>query len=95
MDDLPNVPTLAESGIKGAEAVTWFGFLSPAATPKDIIAKLNAEFNKALQQPALRKKLGDEGADPLGGTPEQFAKLIDDDIGRWSKVVKDSGVRID
>ena len=95
VDDLPNVPTLAEAGIKGAESVTWFGFLAPAATPKDVIAKLNAEFNKALQQPALRKKLGDEGADPLGGTPEQFAKLIDDDIGRWGKVVKDSGVHID
>ena len=95
VDDLPNVPTLAEAGIKGAEAVTWFGFLAPAATPKDVIAKLNAAFNKALQEPALRKKLGDEGADPLGGTPEQFAALIKSDIPRWGKVVKDSGVRID
>ena len=56
---------------------------------------MNAEFNKALQQPALRKKLGDEGADPLGGTPEQFARLIDDDIARWGKVVKDSGMHVD
>jgi len=95
VDDLPNVPTLAEAGIKGAEAVTWFGFLAPAATPKDVIAKLNAAFNKALQEPALRKKLGDEGADPVGGTPEQFAALIKSDIPRWGKVVKDSGVRID
>jgi tripartite-type tricarboxylate transporter receptor subunit TctC len=95
VDDLPNVPTLAESGIKGAEAVTWFGFLAPAATPKDVIARLNAEFNKALQQPELRKKLGDEGADPVGGTPEQFAALIKTDIARWGKVVKDAGVRID
>ena len=95
VDDLPNVPTLAESGFKGSESVTWFGFLAPAGTPKDIVARLNAEFNKALQQPALRKKLGDEGADPVGGTPEQFAKLIGDDIVRWGRVVKDSGVHID
>ena len=95
VDDLPNVPTLAEAGFKGAESVTWFGFLAPAGTPKEIVARFNAEFNKALQQPALRKKLGDEGADTVGGTPEQFARLIDDDIARWGKVVKDSGVRID
>ena len=59
------------------------------------IAKLNAEFNKALQQPELRKRLGDEGADPAGGTPEQFAALIKDDIPRWGKVVKESGAKVD
>ena len=57
--------------------------------------KLNAEFNKALQQPALRKRLGDEGADPVGGTPEQFASLIKSDIPRWGKIVKDSGAKVD
>jgi tripartite-type tricarboxylate transporter receptor subunit TctC len=95
VDDLPNVPTINESGYKGFDAVTWFGFLAPAATPKDVIAKLNTEFNKALQQPELRKKLGDEGADAVGGTPEQFAELIKAEIPRWGKVVKDSGARID
>ena len=95
VDDLPNVPTINESGYKGFDAVTWFGFLAPAGTPKDVIAKLNAEFNKALQQPELRKKLGDEGADAVGGTPEQFAALIKDEIPRWGKVVKESGARID
>ncbi len=95
VDDLPNVPTINESGYKGFDAVTWFGFLAPAATPKDVIARLNAEFNKALQQPELRKKLGDEGADPAGGSAEQFAKVIRDDAARWGKVVKDSGVRIE
>ena len=94
-DDLPNVPTINESGYKGFDAVTWFGFLAPAGTPKDVIAKLNAEFNKALQQPELRKKLGDEGADAAGGTPEQFADLIKAEIPRWGKVVKESGARID
>jgi tripartite-type tricarboxylate transporter receptor subunit TctC len=94
-DDLPNVPTINESGYKGFNAVTWFGLLAPAGTPKDIVARLNAEFNKALQQPALRKRLGDEGADPAGGTPEQFASLIKDDIPRWGKIVKDSGAKVD
>ncbi len=95
VDDLPNVPTINESGYKGFDAVTWFGFLAPAGTPKDVIAKLNAEFNKALQQPELRKRLGDEGADAAGGTPEQFAALIKEEIPRWGKVVKESGARID
>ena len=95
VDDLPNVPTINESGFKGFEAVTWFGVLAPAGTPKEVIAKLNAEFNKALQSPELRKKLGDEGADPAGGTPEQFAALIKDEIPRWGKLVKESGAKVD
>jgi tripartite-type tricarboxylate transporter receptor subunit TctC len=95
VDDLPQTPTVGESGYKGFDAVTWFGFLAPAGTPKEIVARLNAEFNKALQQPDLRKRLGDEGADPLGGAPELFADLIRDDIVRWGKTVKESGVRID
>jgi tripartite-type tricarboxylate transporter receptor subunit TctC len=95
VDDLADVPTINESGYKGFDAVTWFGFLAPAATPKDVIARLNAEFNKVLQQPDLRKKLSDEGADPVGGTPEQFAALIRDDIPRWGKIVKESGARVD
>ncbi len=95
VDDLPQTPTVGEAGYKGFDAVTWFGFLAPANTPKDVIAKLNTEFNKALQQPDLRKKLGDEGADPTGSTPEQFAALIRDEIPRWGKIVKESGVKID
>lgn len=95
VDDLPEVPTIRELGYPGFDAVTWFGFLAPAGTPKEIVAKLNAEFNKALQQPDLRKKLSDQGAEPVGGTAEQFAALIRDDIVRWGKVVKESGARID
>jgi tripartite-type tricarboxylate transporter receptor subunit TctC len=95
VDDLPEVPTINESGFKGFDAVTWFGLLAPTGTPKDVIARLNAEFNKALQNPELHKRLSDEGADPAGGTPEQFAALIRDDIPRWGKVVRDSGAKID
>ncbi len=95
VDDLPGVPTINESGYQGFDAVTWFGLLAPAGTPRDVIARLNAEFNKALQNPELRKKLGDEGADPAGGTPEQFGALIRDEIPRWGKVVRESGAKID
>ena len=95
VDDLPDVPTINESGYKGFDATTWFGLLAPAGTPKDVVAKLNAEFNKALKLPDLSKRLSDEGADPVGGTPEQFAKLIADDIPRWGKIVKDSGAKVD
>jgi tripartite-type tricarboxylate transporter receptor subunit TctC len=95
VDDLPNVPTIIESGYKGFDAVTWFGLLAPAGTPKDIVAKLNAEFNKVLKLPELSRRLGDEGADPAGGTPEQLAALIKEEIPRWGKVVKDSGAKVD
>jgi tripartite-type tricarboxylate transporter receptor subunit TctC len=93
--DLPNVPTVAESGYKGFEAVTWFGILGPASLPKDMVAKLNADINKALQTPELKKQFDAQGADPLGGTPEQFARLIRDDLTRWGTVVKESGAKID
>lgn len=94
-DDLPEVPTVAESGVRGFEAVTWFGFVAPANTPKDIVTRLNAEIAKALQSPDVRKKLSDQGADILGGTPEQFGNLIKTDIARWAPVVKESGAKAD
>jgi tripartite-type tricarboxylate transporter receptor subunit TctC len=93
-DDLPQVPTVAES-YKGFDAVTWFGIVGPAKLPQDVVAKLNAEINKALRAPDLLKKLNDQGADVQGSTPEQFGKLIQDDVARWGKVVKASGAKID
>jgi len=93
--DLPQVPTVAESGYPGFDAVTWFGIVGPAGVPKEIVAKLNAHINKALQDPELRKKLDAQGADVLGGTPEQFNKVIHDDIVRWGAIVKESGARVD
>ncbi|TFZ08332.1 Bug family tripartite tricarboxylate transporter substrate binding protein [Ramlibacter humi] len=95
VEDLPNVPTIAESGYKGFDAVTWFGILGPANLPKDIVAKLNADMQKALKDPVLAKKLGDQGADVTAGAPDAFGKLIHDDIGRWGKIVKESGAKID
>ncbi|MDR6887141.1 tripartite-type tricarboxylate transporter receptor subunit TctC [Variovorax sp. 3319] len=95
VNDLPSVPTVGESGYKGFEAVTWFGLAGPAAMPKDAVAKLNGAFNKALQDPEVKKKLEGQGVDVLGGTPEQFGKLILDDIGRWGKAVRESGAKVD
>jgi tripartite-type tricarboxylate transporter receptor subunit TctC len=94
-DDLPNVPTVAESGLKGFEATTWFGLLGPAKLAPEVVAAVNLEVNKALRADDLRKKLGDQGLDITGGTPEQFAKLMRDDLLKWSKVVKESGARAD
>lgn len=93
-DDLPQVPTIAET-YKGFEAVTWFGIVGPANLPKDVVAKLNADINKALKDPELQKKLGDQGADVAGSTPDQFGKLIRDDMARWGKIVKESGAKVD
>jgi len=95
VDDLPQVPTVAEAGYKGFEAVTWFGVLGPANLPKDVVAKLNADINKALKDPEFARKLGDQGAEVAGSTPEQFSRLIRDDIARWGKIVRESGAKID
>jgi tripartite-type tricarboxylate transporter receptor subunit TctC len=95
IDDLPQVPTIAESGYKGFEATTWFGVLGPANLPKDVVAKLNADINKALKDPELGKKLGDQGATVAGSTPDQFARYIRDETVRWGKVVKESGAKVD
>ena len=94
-DDLPQVPTIAESGYKGFDAVTWFGILGPANVSKDVVAKFNADINKALADAELKKKLGDQGADVQGSTPEQFAKLIRDDMVRWGRIVKESGAKVE
>lgn len=93
--DLPDVPTMAESGYKDFEAVTWFGVAGPAAMPKDAIAKLNAAFNKALATPEVQKKLAAQGAEVMSGPPEKFASLIRTDGVRWGAVVKVSGIRLD
>ena len=93
--DLPDVPTIAERGNPGFEAVTWFGLAAPAGVPKDVIVQLNGEFNKALQSAELGTKYQEQGARVLTSTPEAFAQLIHDDRIRWGKIVKDSGAQIE
>ena len=95
VDDLPQVPTVAESGYKGFEAVTWFGLLGPARLPAPVVGKLSSELNKALAAPDLRKKLEDQGLTVQGGSPEQLLKLMRTDLEKWGRVVKASGARAD
>ncbi len=92
---LPDVPTLAESGLPGFEASSWFGLLAPAGTPQPVIAKLNAEVAKWLASPEAKEKLLAQGAIAAGGTPEDFARHIAAETAKWQKVVKDSGAKID
>jgi len=92
--DLPQVPTVAET-FNGFESVTWFGFVGPAGIPQPVVAKLNAEINKALKSPELKKQLNEQGATVLGGSPQQFGALIKSDIARWAPIIKDSGARVD
>jgi tripartite-type tricarboxylate transporter receptor subunit TctC len=92
---LPEVPTLAEAGVKGIDTGTWFGLLAPAATPKDIVVRLNADVVKLLAQPEFRKQLEAIGADPVGNSPEQMARQIKDDSEKFARLVKDAKVVIE
>ena len=91
----PDYPTVAESGFPGYQVDVWFGLLAPAKTPRDVIARLNAEANKALEQPPLREKLITGFYEPLGGTPERFADVIAADIARMGKVIRELGITSD
>jgi tripartite-type tricarboxylate transporter receptor subunit TctC len=90
---LPDVPTFNELGVKGVEAMGWFGFFAPAKTPKPIVDALNSAINKALQSPDVAAKLSGLGMDPATGTPEQFAKILADDYNKWGPIVKASGFK--
>lgn len=90
---LPDVPTLAESGIKDAEAIVWFGMSAPAKTPRPIIEKLNLEANRILGLPDVKKRLDELGLEIQGGTPEQFAAFISREVGRINKLIKIGALR--
>ncbi|MDP2708090.1 MAG: tripartite tricarboxylate transporter substrate-binding protein, partial [Burkholderiales bacterium] len=92
---LPDVPTAIEEGVAGYEYVGWYGLLAPAGTPAAIIERLNAETNKILRQAAMVEKFAADGAQPVGGTPAQFADHIKNEISKWEKVVKYARLRGD
>lgn len=92
---VPELPTVAESGLPGYEATAWFGVLAPAATPPQIIASLNAAIVKIVRTRDMQERLMTEGSEAVGNTPEQFGQIIRTDIAKWAKVVKASGARPD
>ena len=91
----PDIPTIAESGLPGFEAVSWFALFAPANTPRPIVDKLQAEVSKILKMPDVSKKLLDLGLEPSGSTPDELAAYQKTEIAKWSKVVKDSGAKVE
>ena len=92
---LPDVPTIAESGLAGFETVAWFGLFAPAGTPRDIVQRLNREVNAIIGRPEMRERLLGIGMEPTPGTPEEYGARQAADIAKWKKVVAESGARID
>jgi hypothetical protein len=92
---LPELPTIAEAGVAGYEVINWFGVLAPAGTPKAITARINADLNAALATRTLVDSLHAQGADPAGGSAAEFSAMIRRDLGKWERVVRESGARVD
>ena len=92
---LPDVPTLDEAGVKGIHIGTWFGVLAPAATPKEIVDRLNAEMVKAIHSPEFKKRMDEIGAEPVGDTEEQMAAQVKSETDKFAKLVRDAKVTIE
>jgi tripartite-type tricarboxylate transporter receptor subunit TctC len=92
---LPEVPTVAEAGLRDFEVTTWYGVLAPAGTPKNIVTRLNTELVKIMHSPELKEKLAATGTDPLTSTPEEFAAYIQREIAKWGDVIRKAGVKAD
>jgi tripartite-type tricarboxylate transporter receptor subunit TctC len=90
---LPELPTIAESGVPGFDATTWHGIVVPAATPSAVITRINSEINAVIAMPETRDRLVAQGIEPRGGTPQQFAAYLRTEIPKWTKVVRASGAK--
>src|SRR6185295_16430476 len=91
----PDIPTIAESGVKGYESYSWAAIVAPAATPKPIAAKLNADIVKALNDPVVKKRLLDAGCEARPTTQEEFGRFLHAEIVKYTKVVKDANIKVD
>jgi len=92
---LPDVPTIAESGLPGYEVTNWYGVMAPAGVPKDVLTKIHADVERALKQKDVQQRFEAEGGDPTPTTPEQFAAFIKNEVVKWGKAVKDSGAKVE
>ena len=92
---MPDVPTIAESGVPGYDVSTWYGLLAPAGTPREIVVRLNTELNKVLQAPDMKAQMAAKGFEVETGTPEQFSALIASEVTKWTRVAKAANVKID
>ncbi|HUP96039.1 MAG TPA: tripartite tricarboxylate transporter substrate binding protein [Burkholderiales bacterium] len=92
---LPELPTIAETGLPGYEVTSWNGMLAPAATPADVVRRLNVEFNKIIADPEMRKRMVANGYEPVGGPPEKFGEWIRAETAKWAPLVKRAGIKVD
>jgi tripartite-type tricarboxylate transporter receptor subunit TctC len=92
---LPEVPTIAEAGVPGYDATSWFGILAPAGTPEPVVMRLQGAIVQALGEPEMRQRMADLGAEPVGDTPAEFGQFIAAELAKWAKVVNDAGVKLE
>jgi tripartite-type tricarboxylate transporter receptor subunit TctC len=92
---LPEVPTIAEAGVAGYETIQWSGMLAPARTPRAVVSRINADIDRLLKQEEVVQRLGNLGVDPAGGSPDQFAAYLRAEITKWSRLIKDAGLRVE
>ena len=92
---VPQMPTVAESGLPGYEAVAWYGVFAPDGTPREIVSRLNADIVKIVNAPDVRELFLKQGATSYATTPEEFTKVVQRDVAKWAKVVKASGAKAD
>ena len=90
---LPDAPTVSEAGVPGYEASHWYGFLAQAQTPKEIVSRLHGETIRILQAPDMKERLAADGTEPVGNTPEEFARYIREELVKWAKVAKAAGIK--
>ena len=90
---LPDIPTMKEAGVEGVEVPLWFGLLAPTGTPREAIAALAAGVARVAKDPDMRKRLEEQGGEPVGGTPDEFAALLREEVAKWAEVVKVSGAK--
>ena len=92
---MPEVPTISEAGVAGYEATIWLGLMAPAGTPRPVLEKLNAEVNKIINAPEVKENWAKQGAVPMGMPVDEFGRFLQEDIAKWSKLVKATGMKVD